>query len=88
MTNEAMHILFLVDRYPGYGGIENMTTLWANHFAEKEGWDITILSLSQQAEKELLPQLSTKVSFKKLPEVSINSQGNISNNICTDTNME
>lgn len=59
-------ILFYITRYPGYGGIENITTLLANHLL-MIGYKVSILSFIQQDEINLLNQLNHNVSFYKLP---------------------
>lgn len=58
-------ILFLTARYPGYGGIENVTTLLANKLQKQ--YRIIICSNVQQEEEKLLPQLSKEILFCKLP---------------------
>lgn len=60
-------ILFYIARYPGYGGIEKITTLLANYLSSEKLHQVSILSYHQQAEKELLTGLHTNVSFFKLP---------------------
>ncbi|WP_462401020.1 glycosyltransferase [Bacteroides clarus] len=60
-------ILFYIARYPGYGGIENVTTLLANYLSVEKRHKVSILSCYQQNEKELLPKLHANVSFFKLP---------------------
>lgn len=61
-------ILFYIARYPGYGGIENVTTLLANYLSSEKHYKVSILSCHQQAEEELLPKLHTNVNFFKLPD--------------------
>lgn len=69
-------ILFILARYPGYGGIENITTLLANRLSNK--FKIIICSITQQDEKLLLSKLDNKVLFLKFPNSSIKkSQVNI-----------
>ncbi len=60
-------ILFYIARYPGYGGIEDVTTLLANYLSVEKRHKVSILSCYQQNEKELLPKLHANVSFFKLP---------------------
>ena len=43
-----MKILFLVNRYPGIGGIENMTTLLAGLFKTNLGYETSIFSVQGQ----------------------------------------
>lgn len=64
-------ILFYIARYPGYGGIENITTLLSNYFISEKQYKVSILSCTQQAEEELLPQLNIKIQFYKLPNNTI-----------------
>lgn len=47
-------------RYPGYGGIENVTTYLSN-FLVKYGVSVSIFSFEVQAEKELLLFLDSKI---------------------------
>lgn len=69
-------ILFVISRYPGYGGIENVTTLLANQWCNQ--YKVIICSITQQAENELLMQLDSRVRFCKFPDNSLNkSQANI-----------
>lgn len=59
-----MRILFYIHRYPGYGGIEKVTTYLANFFVDKFEW-VGIYSFIQQAESELLIELDSKVHYFK-----------------------
>lgn len=82
-------ILFYITRYPGYGGIENITTLLANHLL-MIGYKVSILSFIQQDEINLLNQLNHNVSFYKLPnKANINAKENqyFLNQIVTDNNI-
>ena len=65
-----MNILFYIDRYPGYGGIETVTTSLANYWATELNWDISILSIHQQDYDTLSKQLNKKVKFYKIPITS------------------
>lgn len=58
-------ILFYIARYPGYGGIENITTLLANHFSSSN--KVSILSCTQQDKDTLLQKLNSKISYYTLP---------------------
>ncbi|MEL5894349.1 glycosyltransferase [Bacteroides sp. GD17] len=70
-------ILFYIARYPGYGGIENVTTLLANYLSSEKLHRVSILSCHQQAEKELLARLHTNISFFKLPNPTrVNAEEN------------
>ena len=58
-------ILFLIARYPGYGGIEKVTTVLANQWVAK--YHVVICSIDQQDENNLLQELDSKVVFYKMP---------------------
>lgn len=58
-------ILFLLDRYPGYGGIEIVTTCLANELVEQ--YHIILCSLKQENEEELLPRLDSRIIYRPLP---------------------
>ena len=58
-------ILFLISRYPGYGGIESVTTVLANQWIKQ--YRVTICSIIQQAEEKLMHQLDSNVAFYKMP---------------------
>lgn len=58
-------ILFLLDRYPAFGGIETVTTVLANHLAEH--YRIIICSAAGDKEHELLHRLDSRISFRRLP---------------------
>lgn len=60
-------ILFYISRYPGYGGIEKVTTYLANYWSDSLNWNVHILSIEQQ-DLTLLNQLSKKVLFHTIPE--------------------
>lgn len=66
-------ILFYIARYPGYGGIENITTLLANYFASKKNYKVSILSCTQQAEEELITKLDKYIQFYKLPNNTVSN---------------
>lgn len=69
-----MNILFFLDRYPGFGGIETVTTLLSNGFAEI-GYGVTIISC-QQANPELFEQLDNRVNVLELPNKNLLSVEN------------
>lgn len=46
-----MRVLFLLNRYPGIGGIENITSLLARYFKYELGHDIAIFSIVSQSNK-------------------------------------
>lgn len=82
-------ILFYIARYPGYGGIENITTLLANHLSLKN--QVSILSCTQQDEKLLLKQLDARVRFYKIPnEANIEAKENqiFFNDIITNNKID
>ena len=54
-------ILFYLSRYPGFGGIEKVTTILANYFVSNFGYEVIIVSLYKEYEELLLPELSTNV---------------------------
>jgi glycosyltransferase involved in cell wall biosynthesis len=60
------NILFLLGFYPGYGGVENVTTVLANAFSRK-GMGVHILSFKSTA-PELLSQLDDSVVVHKLSQ--------------------
>ena len=60
MSN-SKKILFYLIRYPGFGGIEKVTTILANYFVSNLGYEVTIASLEKEYEELLLPELSTKI---------------------------
>ncbi|MCF0201910.1 MAG: glycosyltransferase [Bacteroidaceae bacterium] len=66
---ERHNILFLLARYPGYGGIENVTTTLANALCEKH--NIIIVSNRQQDEQNLLKNLNKEIAFYPLPQKGI-----------------
>lgn len=43
-----MNILFILQRYPGYGGIETVTKLLSEEMCRREGVEVTLFSTSQQ----------------------------------------
>lgn len=63
-SDNKFSILIIAARYPGYGGIERVTTQLANHWAQSS--NVVIASLRQQDEA-LLEQLSPNVKFIKFP---------------------
>lgn len=67
-----MNILFLIDRYPGFGGIETVTTVLANYFLKLD-YKVAIISRIQENE-EILEKLDTQVLLFRFP----NKQNKIS----------
>lgn len=67
-----MNVLFYLHRYPGYGGIENVTTYLANYLSNN-GETISILSFITQAEEHLLPYLKPSIKVYHIdPEQETN----------------
>lgn len=58
-------ILFLIARYPGYGGIEKVTTILSNCWVSQ--CRVTICSIVQQDEEHLLQEMNSKVAFYRMP---------------------
>lgn len=58
-------ILFLIARYPGYGGIEKVTTILSNCWVSQ--CHVTICSIVQQDEEHLLQGIDSKVAFYRMP---------------------
>lgn len=69
-----INILFYLDRYPGYGGIESVTTVLSNEFIEK-GYSVFIISLNQENE-DLLDKLNKQVTLLSLPSLDLLSNEN------------
>ena len=63
-----MRILFYITSYPGYGGIEKVTTILSNYLSAN-GIEIEILSFKNQAES-LLEELSHNVKVTFVPDSS------------------
>lgn len=53
-------ILFVIDRYPGYGGIENVTTWLANYFVS-QGVNVLIYSFRNEDAEHLIQCLDHRV---------------------------
>lgn len=84
-------ILFYIARYPGYGGIENITTLLANYLSSEKQYKVSILSCTQQAEEELLTKLNKNVQFYKLPNnavINAEENQNCFNQIITENDID
>lgn len=69
-----MKLLFFLDRFPGYGGIETVTTVLSNLFVNN-GNSVVIVSFQQQ-NLELLEQLDNKVKLIPLPNQDLLSTDN------------
>lgn len=53
-------ILFLLNRYPGFGGIENVTSMLANEFVHR-GYNVSIFSCLSQENAELIVPLDPNI---------------------------
>lgn len=60
-----MSILFLIERYPGFGGIETVTTFLSNHFVNC-GFKVGVVRYQYENE-ELLDKLNPKVFLYTFP---------------------
>ena len=69
-----MNILFLIGRYPNYGGTEVVTTILANAFAKKS-YSVTIVSFEQTI-PELSSELHATIKLFKL-SYPVNTNRNI-----------
>lgn len=58
-------VLFLLDRYPGYGGIEKVTTCLANSLTEQ--YKIILCSGQSEHGDKLLQQLDPRITYRALP---------------------
>lgn len=86
--DKKLNILIIAARYPGYGGIERVTTQLANHWTQSH--NVVIASINQQDET-LLDQLSDSVKFKRFPYVGLKpSKENIDflNRLIEDENID
>lgn len=70
-----MNILFYQHQYPAFGGIETVTTILANSFAE-DGHNVAIVSFIHKSGTDLLNRLNKKVAWHELPEGEINAEEN------------
>lgn len=61
-------LLFLLDRYPAFGGVETVTTVLANSLAES--YRVIICSQRGEEEHELLHRLSPGIIVRRLPQSS------------------
>lgn len=59
-------VLFLLDRYPAFGGIETVTTLLSHALAEH--YRIIICAQRNEHAEELLPQLGARITYHLLPQ--------------------
>jgi len=72
--NKNLNLLFFIDRYPGYGGIESVTSILSNLFVNS-GYLVTIVSFKQE-NLELLTQLDKRVNLLSLPNKELLSNEN------------
>ncbi len=77
------NILFYLSRYPGYGGIERITTVLCNTLVEKNLYKIYIVSKNQQDKEKLISALNRNISFRTLKEIPLLSRYIQENNINT-----
>lgn len=64
-----MHtILFLLDRYPAFGGIETVTTLLANRLVER--YRVILCAQRGTTEESMLQQLDPRITYHRLPEAA------------------
>lgn len=69
-----MNILFVLGKYPNYGGVETVTTVLSNRFISL-GYSVSIVSFEQPI-PELINNLNNSVKLFKL-EYPVNSSSNI-----------
>jgi len=73
------HILFYLHRFPGYGGIEKLTILYANYYINTLNWKVSIISFDNPNDQELNDQLNREIQVYQVPEPkSLNSNVNLS----------
>ena len=70
-----MNILFYQHQYPAFGGIETVTTMLANAFAD-DGHNVAIVSFIHKDGTDLLEQLEKRIMWYELPEPSLDSAEN------------
>lgn len=63
-------ILFLLDRYPAFGGIETVTTTLSNALAEH--YRIVICAQRAESKDELLQKLVPGITYRSLPDATPN----------------
>lgn len=73
-----MNLLFYIHRYPGYGGIENVTQVLANWLVGRVDF-VGIYSFCSQDKKNLLNKLASKIHFVEAVNGEVkNSDSNVS----------
>lgn len=70
-----MNILFIIGKYPGYGGVETVTTVLANSFVEL-GDTVAIASFEVTDEKAVEGKLNSNVRLLSL-NYPVNSKSNV-----------
>lgn len=70
-----MNILFLMGRYPNYGGVEKVSTVLANEFVG-QGMNVSIVSF-QSVIPELLQELNDNVKVYHFPERKVLKDKNV-----------
>lgn len=68
------NILFYLSRFPGYGGIERVTTVLCDALNEERTYNIYIVSRIQQDKEKLTYCLNKNISFRTLDEIPSLSQ--------------
>lgn len=61
-----MKIAIYLIRYPGYGGIERVTTMLSGYFVSK-GVDVSVISYLQQDEEHLLGDMDSRIQLYRMP---------------------
>lgn len=79
-------ILFLLDRYPAFGGIETVTTVLANSLAEH--YHVILCSCHGDEKHELLQRLDPRVSFRLLPNATKQGKEQALDAILTEEKVE
>ena len=70
-----MNILFYQHQYPAFGGIETVTTMLANAFAD-DGHNVAIVSFIQKDGTNLLDRLNRNVLWRELPRPEMDCDAN------------
>lgn len=72
------HILFYLHRFPGYGGIEKLTILYANYYVDILNWKVSIISFDNPNDQKLNDQLNREIQVYQVPEPkNLNSNVNL-----------
>ncbi len=71
------HVLFYIYRYPGFGGIEKLTTLYGNYFVTNLNWKVSVISYLQENEDQLKSEINPNIELLKIPDPkNLNSEQN------------